>query len=109
MANEFKPTVGVKVSKVEATAWIDKYDQVMRKDKATDTKSLFYGRDALLKMLSEEGTSGITFFLALKADDSGKDIVQLVLVPTTEDGNLIWNDDNTAYDTGTPCPPYCPK
>ena len=109
MANEFKSSVGVKVSKAEATTWIDKYDQVMRKDKAADTKSLFYGRDALLKMLSEDGTSGITFFLALKPDDTGKEVVQLVLVPTKEDGILIWNDDNTAYDFGTPCPPYCPK
>lgn len=121
MAKKFKPTQGTKVSKKEAMAWIDKYDKEMRKDKKVDTKSMFYGRDILLRLLSEEGAAGITFFLALKPDLTGKkDTVQLVLVSTKEDGSLLWNDQNISakdgsgggsgtYDTSLPCPPYCPK
>lgn len=121
MAKNFKPNVGTKVTKKEAQAWIDKYDKVMRKDKKTDTKSIFFGRDALLRMLSEDGSSGITFFLALRYNEAfKKDTVHLVLVPTKEGGELIWPDDAgtakkiaapeaVAFDGGFPCPPYCPK
>jgi len=119
MAKVFKSNVGSRVSKKDAKAWIEKYDKEMRKDKKNDTKSIFYGRDALLKILSEEGSAGITFFLALRySEPLKKDIVQLVLVATQEDGKLIWPDDNTsskqvggavAFDGGIPCPPYCPK
>lgn len=119
MAKKFKPTQGTKVSKKEALSWIEKYDKEMRKDKKTDTKSLFYGRDALLRLLSEDGSAGITFFLALKPDATGKkETVQLVLVSTTEDGTLLWDDPKISakdasgtgtYDQGLPCPPYCPK
>lgn len=120
MAKNFKSTHGTKVTKKDAMAWIDKYDQQMRADKNTDTKSVFYGREVLLKLLSDEGTAGITFFLALRQEESAKkETVQLVLVATTEDGTLLWDDENTAanttggnvgaYDGGFPCPPYCPK
>jgi hypothetical protein len=119
MAKKFTPNSGTKVTKKEAMIWIDKYDKEMRKDKEKDTKSLFFGRDALLKMLSEDGSSGITFFLALRHDETlNKETVHLVLVSTTEDGELIWPEDSleksadgtaAAYDTGIPCPPYCPK
>ena len=117
MANEFKSNVGGKVSKKEAMEWIEKYDNEMRKDKAADTRSIFYGRDVLLRILSEEGCTGITFFLALKLkEDVKKETVHLVLVPTKEDGTYIWPDDDTraasgdgagAFDVGSFCPPYC--
>jgi len=120
MAKKFKPTAGTKVTKKEAMTWIAKYDKEMRSDKNKDTKSLFFGRDALLRMLSEDGSSGITFFLALKYNEIfKKETVHLVLVPTKEDGELIWPEDSrlaksaegtaAAYDSGIPCPPYCPK
>ncbi len=119
MANDFKPNVGGKVSKKEAMEWIEKYENEIRKDKARDTRSLFYGRDVLTKILSIEGSAGITFFLGLKHNEAvGKDTVQLVLVPTAEDGTLIWADDDAAskvgdgvvaFDGGYPCPPYCGK
>jgi hypothetical protein len=119
MANEFKPNVGGKVSKQEAMEWIEKYEKEMRKDKAKDTKSVFYGRDVLLKILSIDGSAGITFFLGLKRNDAvGKDTVQLVLVPTKEDGTLIWSEDGSAptddsgmiaFDGAYQCPPYCSK
>ncbi|MBA4057373.1 MAG: hypothetical protein C0490_21850 [Marivirga sp.] len=120
MAKTFKPNTGTKVTKKEAMTWIDKYDKEMRKDKKKDTKSVFFGRDALLKMLSEDGSSGITFFLALRYSEIfKKETVHLVLVPTKENGELIWPDDSrvaksakdtvAAYDNALPCPPYCPK
>ncbi|MEO5977171.1 MAG: hypothetical protein ABIS36_16640 [Chryseolinea sp.] len=118
MAKKFNPTVGSRVTKKDALSWIDKYDNDMRPDKKKDTKSMFYGRDALLKLLAEEGSAGITFFLALKYNEVfKKDTVQLVLVSTTEDGTLLWGDDNAkaggggagTYDNNLPCPPYCPK
>jgi hypothetical protein len=119
MANDFKSNVGGKVSKKEAMEWIEKYDKEIRKDKSIDTKSVFYGKDVLLRILSEDGSAGITFFLGLKHNDAvEKDTVQLVLVPTREDGTLIWADEDAsakgdgsavAFDGGYPCPPYCPK
>ncbi len=120
MAKNFKPSLGARVSKKDAMAWIEKYDKEMRKDKKTDTRSVFYGRNALLKLLSEEGSAGITFFLALKPNEKlKKDTVQLVLVATGEDGTLLWGEDSAlqkgggggagTYDQAYPCPPYCPK
>ena len=117
MANEFKSNVGGKVSKKEAMEWIEKYDAEMRKDKSKDTKSIFYGRDVLLKILSEDGSAGITLFFALKYNEAvKKETVQLVLVPTREDGTHIWPETirqltvgggAVAFDTGCQCPPYC--
>lgn len=117
MANEFKSNVGGKVSKKEAMEWIEKYDKEMRKDKSKDTKSIFYGRDLLLRILSEDGSAGITFFLGLRYNEAvKKETVHLVLVPTREDGTFIWSEDTTArggdrgvaFDFGSFCPPYCP-
>jgi hypothetical protein len=122
MAKKFKPNVGNKISKKEAMEWIDKYDKEMRKDKLKDTRSIFYGREMLLRILSEEGSAGITCFFALKYnEDVKKETVQLVLVPTREDGTHIWPEDNlantksaipksggaVAFDGGVQCPPYC--
>jgi hypothetical protein len=125
MANDFKPTVGGKVGKKEAEDWIAKYDREHRKEKDKDTKSVFFGRDVIEQILST-GCAGISFFLALKPSEyAKKDVVALVMVPTREDGSLIWNSTDggggngsattlssngeTAYDQGNPCPPYCPK
>jgi len=124
MAKKFKPNVGDRISKKEAMEWIEKYDKEMRKDKLKDTKSIFYGRDMLLRILSEEGSAGITVFFALRYNkDVKKETLQLVLVPTREDGTLIWSEDAgpakakaknaigtggaVAFDGGIQCPPYC--
>jgi hypothetical protein len=124
MGKEFKPNVGRQVDAGEAQKWIDEYDRELRKDKLVDTKAIFYGRDALLKMLAEEGTTGITFYLALKPTeaDPNKKTVQLVLYPTYEDGAIKATSKSTStdaaalkvmdavnpYDKGLQCPPYCP-
>ena len=124
MAKKFKPNVGNKISRKEAMEWIEKYDKEMRKDKSKDTKAIFYGRDMLLRMLSEEGSAGITFFFALRYnEDVKKETLQLVLVPTREDGTHIWPEEMApakgkvksasigggamAFDGGVHCPPYC--
>jgi len=116
MANEFKSNVGGKVSKKEAMEWIEKYDAEMRKDKSKDTKSIFYGKDMLLRILSEDGSAGITMFFALKYNEAvKKETIHLVLVPTREDGTHIWPEDiaagngggAVAFDFGYHCPPYC--
>ncbi|SKC74523.1 hypothetical protein [Ohtaekwangia koreensis] len=127
MAN-FKPNAGKKSSKKTVDEGIKKFDEKFRKDKNVDTKSIFFGRDALLKMLSEDGSSGITIFLTYQPnpDADNKDTIQLALVPTKEDGTLIWEDESKAsaattalstaapstsvsYVGGVTCPPYCPK
>lgn len=127
MAKDFKPNVGKKTSKSTAEKWIKNFEKHFRKN-PEDTKSIFFGRDALLKMLAEDGSSGITFFLTYQPNPNfdNKETIQLVMVPTKEDGTLIWTsqDSNAAtaadasakaltkdmsYDDGALCPPYCPK
>ena len=115
MANEFKPTIGSKVSKTEAEKWIKKYDDERRKDKMKDTKSVFYGKDVLQEIINTPGASGVSFFLSLKhSSHAGKEVENLVLVPTKEDGTLIWEEAggkdarSPAYDDGAVCPPTCP-
>ena len=117
MPNEFNPKSGSGVSKDDAKAWIDKYDALYRKDKDADTKAIFFGKDVVAKLLIGK-SAGITIFLGVKYSDIvKKEVVNLILVPTTEDGTLLWERTSTteldasdgAYDIGTPCPPYCAK
>lgn len=120
MHHKFKPNEGGPVTKKDALSWIMKYDKVMRKDKAKDTQSIFYGRDLLEKILQQEGCVGISFFPCLRYSEyAKKDTLQLVLVGTREDGSLIWPDESagkdggdgggTIGDTGATCPPNCPN
>jgi hypothetical protein len=113
MANEFSPTIGTPISKEEAEKWIDKFD----KERKKDTKSVFYGRDAIDAILSDTRASGISFFFARKLDEKQKkDIDDIIMVGTMDDGTLLWNTDSASkmldvgtYDKGSQCPPYCPK
>jgi hypothetical protein len=126
MAKDFKPNVGKRTSKSNAEKWIKNFEKNFRKDPKVDTKSVFFGRDAILKMLAEDGSTGITFFLTYQPNPNfdGKETIQLVMVPTKEDGTLIWTSDDAnetaetsakaaakdmSYDDGALCPPYCPK
>jgi hypothetical protein len=127
MANVFKRDVGAQVSKADALKWIDKFD----KERKKDTKSVFYGRDALLRILKDPTVAGISFFFCRKTEASGKEYDDLVLVGTKEDGTLVWKDkppvQNSAltsnasateggmdgdgsdtYENSYPCPPFCP-
>lgn len=116
MNGDFSPKVGTPVPKEEAQKWIARYDKE-RRISADDTKSVFFGRDVLHEILKTPGNSGISFFLACKFDEeTGKDKVQLVLVPTSEEGKLLWTSDseeadggNSTWNAGTTCPPRCPQ
>ena len=116
MANDFKPTIGSRVPKVEAEKWIKKYDDEHRKDKGKETRSIFYGKDVLQQIIDTPKAAGVSVFLSMKFNPHfGKDAVNFVLVPTMEDGTLIWNensgkdgDDPTSWDDGLICPPSCP-
>src|SRR5688572_16857125 len=114
MANDFKPTIGKKVLKTESLKWIKKYEDDHRKEKTKDTKSVFYGKDVLQKIIDTPGATGVSIFLALKhSDHAKKDVVSFVLVPTKEDGKLIWVTDGDkdgetyGWDDGRVCPPDC--
>jgi hypothetical protein len=118
MANEFKPTIGSRVPKEEAKKWIDRYDIDHRVDKKKDTKSVFFGKERLMEVLETPHAAGISFFFAKKYNEQlGKEINTLVLVPTKEDGTLIWPERIDGKDGGSPyswddgltCPPTCPK
>jgi hypothetical protein len=128
MAEHFKPTVGSRITKAQALAWIGKYE----KERKKDTKSVFYGKDTLYKILKDDKVAGISFFFCRKTDKNGRDFDDLVLVPTKADGELIWGKDpdekqkqSTAfsiassetsqddgegpYEDGVQCPPYCTR
>jgi hypothetical protein len=116
MANEFKANVGKQVAKADAVKWIEKFD----KERKKDTKSVFFGREAILAVLSLPNCTGISFMFSRKYDDGQKkDVDDLVMVGTTEDGTLLWNDNapkptldatgSNTYDFSVTCPPYCPK
>lgn len=117
MANQFKRNIGKPVSKQECLSWIESY----QKNFQSETRSIFYGRDAIEKILSNQSLSGISFFFCRKADENGKPYNDLVLVGTYEDGTLDWKpgdepggkdgggDGPTGYNNGMPCPPACPK
>jgi hypothetical protein len=116
MADEFKPNVGYGISQGDAEAMIKKYDDQLRADKGTDTKSVFFGKNAINEILNQADgqCAGISFFLALKYSEfAKKDVVDLVMVGTKEDGTLLWKESaalqDGAYDGSMPCPPYCPQ
>jgi hypothetical protein len=117
MAKEFKPTAGAKGPKAEAKIWIKEYDDKKRKDKKKDTKSVFFGKDFINSIFSENPeASGISFYFATKySAEAGKDIDTLVLLPTKMDGTIMWSTDPTLTETeeygwndGDRCPSNCP-
>ncbi|HYF67877.1 MAG TPA: hypothetical protein VD884_07070 [Ohtaekwangia sp.] len=117
MAHDFKPNAGGKVSKKDAEGWIQKYDDEDRKDKDKDTRFVFFGKEFLMEIFKNAPeAAGISFYLAKKHSDlEKKNVIDLVLVPTREDGTHIWpklsdgKDEVSegAYDNGARCPPTC--
>jgi hypothetical protein len=113
MANEFSRSAGKQISKVEAEKQIDKFD----KERKKDTKSVFFGTDAIQTLLNVPGSTGISFFFSRKFDNGQKkDVDDVVMVATAEDGTLLWTNQDPAsggtsntFDFATTCPPYCPK
>jgi hypothetical protein len=116
MSNSFDPNAGGVISRSEAEAWIRNYDEENREDKERDTISVFFGRDFLRKVIETKDAAGVTFFFVKKPNtDAGKNLMDLVLVPRTADGQLLWPtlfdgkdaSDQGAYDKSVPCPPGC--
>jgi hypothetical protein len=117
--SKFPPSAGSAITREEAREMISKYDKEHRHDKEKDTKSVFYGRELIERILKQD-VAGITFFLGAKPNQwAKKDTVQLVLVGTKEDGTLLWPsaasssgkdmpNGGTAGDDGISCPPICP-
>jgi hypothetical protein len=121
MAHEFKPTVGAQVKKADALKWIEKFE----KERKKDTRSVFYGKDAIMTIFKDTTVTGISFFFCRKTNKAGKEFDDLVLVGTREDGSLVWSDKEPSltamtasaasdegsgvYEEGTQCPPYCTR
>ena len=113
MANTFDPKTGGKVTREDAEKWMKKFDDE-RQDKNEPT-SVFFGKDFLQSILDTPDCAGISFFFVKKHSDFvGKDAMDLVLLPRTADGALLWPNDSSgkdvgqsAYDQSKPCPPYC--
>lgn len=114
MASVFKPNVGAQVPKSDALKWIDKFD----KERKKDTKSVFYGREAIEAILSDPTVAGISFFFCRKPGHDGKDSDDILMVGRREDGTLTWNDlppeasnkrggGSQTFENGISCPPYC--
>jgi hypothetical protein len=114
MANEFKKNVGSQISKEQAEKMIAKFTK-------KDTKSVFFGKDVFNAIFTDSRATGVSIFFARKVDKDNKEFDDLVLVPTAEDGTLLWNSNapqtdanlltsgSSTYDNGYTCPPYCPK
>jgi hypothetical protein len=116
--SKFLSSVGTEISREQAREMVAKYDKAYRQDKERDTKSIFYGREIIERLLKEdERVSGISFFFGCKYSEfAQKDVVQLVLVSTLEDGTLLWPDSSGkdmpvggSADNGMACPPTCPS
>jgi hypothetical protein len=114
---KFNPTDGGKVLKSDADKWIKKFDDE-RRDKLKDTKSVFYGKDILQELINTPECAGVSFFFAKKfSEELGKDVMNLVLIPTKADGTLIYPTSSDGkdvslqyvWDTGKTCPPTCPE
>lgn len=61
----------------------------------------FFGREALEKLLAQEGCVGIRMYHARH----GKGHETLVLVATDTDGRDMWK--GSVAEEAMPCPPYC--
>jgi hypothetical protein len=116
MANNFDPHDGGKVLLSDAEKWMKKFDDEDRPDKEKDTQSVFFGKEFLKSILETKDCAGISFFLAKKySDHSKKNVLNLVLIPRTADGKLIYSytaegkDASVprVWDTGKVCPPTC--
>lgn len=118
---KFNPTDGGLVTRADAEKWIKKYDDEKRKDKKHDTKSVFFGKDVLQRIINTPGAAGVSIVFAMKPNPhAGKDTDNVVLIPTKEDGTLIWTDStggenkdggggSFVWNAGRICPPDCPQ
>lgn len=93
-----KITVGERISFDKAEAWTATYQT----DHAGGLQSVFYSADVFLKLLRQEGATGIRIYNAINSE--GKEC--FVLVGATEEGDLT-EEHNFAFDKGQGCPDIC--
>lgn len=90
--------VGERISFVKAAAWTATYQN----DHAGGLQSVFYSADVFLKLLRQDGATGIRIYNAINPD--GKEC--FVLVGATEEGDLT-EEHNLVFDKGQGCPDTC--
>jgi hypothetical protein len=107
MEYKFNGTEGKPIPQETAKQWSENY----QKKNPGETKSHFFGRDIIEKILAEDGCMGIRIYYAL--DDNGQK--QLLLVGADSEGNNLLpseksssGDPNTIADVSFPCPSFCP-
>jgi hypothetical protein len=93
-----KITAGERISFKKAEAWTATYQS----DHASGLQSMFYSADVFLKLLRQDGATGIRIYNAINAD--GKEC--FVLVGATEEGDLT-AEHNFVFDKGQGCPDIC--
>ncbi|MBU1356877.1 MAG: hypothetical protein KJ620_09955 [Candidatus Edwardsbacteria bacterium] len=88
-----------KVSFKKAQALIKAY----QKNKAKkEVKALYYGKDAISKILRQRGCIGLRIYYAKKTTGANT----LVITGVDKKGNDIVKGPLAEF--GFPCPPYCP-
>ena len=115
MANEFKPDVGKKIPKGQIKQWQTDYQNKY----PGETKSVFFGREAIDAILKNTSATGISI-LFMRKSEGGRVYNDVALLGTTLDGKLLWkdtggsgkdmpDDDGNGTDSGLPCPTICPN
>lgn len=93
--NEGKP-----ISLEQAISWTSSFQKKMS---LGQLNSQFYGKNAIMSILKQEGCVGIRFYHGI--NDSGENVIILVGADANE------NDMTSGliYQDGTKCPPRCSK
>ncbi|REJ81326.1 MAG: hypothetical protein DWQ44_09740 [Bacteroidetes bacterium] len=68
-----------------------------------DIKGLFFGKDAIRKLLDQEGSVGIRAYFGINKENKQS----LVIVGVFENEDDQIGDDYVCIDLGRPCPPDC--
>ena len=89
------------ITKAEAAILTRNHRQAHGADPSA-RKALFFGKDALMKVLSQPDCVGIRCYFG--RDTAGK--MQLVLVGANA-GECDMLDNNLLIEQGLPCPPFC--
>lgn len=105
MEYTFNGSEGKPIDLKTARQWTENY----QKQYPDGIKAHFFGKDILLRILSEQGCMGIRMYYAL----SGEGEEKLILVGADSTGeNLLprneGDESNLLADYSLPCPRYCP-
>lgn len=85
------------ISLEEARKLIQNYKS---KQKEGEIHAHYFGKEAIYKLLDQEGCVGIRIYYASKEDGTP----ELVIVGVNEEGKDL---ENIILERGWPCPPYC--